>query len=158
MLRSKSLISFSKPNRSSPRNPVRNGISAKKGTSADLNERGNTITVLEKGEAERWEKATQPVVEAWLKQAKDKGLNGEKLLADAKVDVIGWSGTPDSGASFKVVKNAREAEKLAEEEQLRLRKEATTAAAAPKEVSVEQLFANIAAIRNAAEGVRGERV
>ena len=61
------------------------------------------------------------------------------------VRVIGWSGTPDSGASFRVVKNAREAEKLAEEEQLRLRKEATTAAAVPKEVSVEQLFANIAA-------------
>jgi translation initiation factor IF-2 len=59
--------------------------------------------------------------------------------------VIGWSGTPDSGASFRAVKNAREAEKIAEEEQLRIRKAATTADAVPKEVSVEQLFANIAA-------------
>jgi translation initiation factor IF-2 len=61
------------------------------------------------------------------------------------VRVIGWSGTPDSGAAFKAVKNAREAEKLAEEEQLRVKKVATAAAAVPKEVSVEQLFANIAA-------------
>ncbi len=43
------------------------------------------------------------------------------------------------------MKNAREAEKLAEEEQFRLKQVVTTAAATPKEVSVEQLFANIAA-------------
>jgi translation initiation factor IF-2 len=43
------------------------------------------------------------------------------------------------------VKNAREAEKIAEEEQFRLKQVVTTAAATPKEVSVEQLFANIAA-------------
>jgi len=59
--------------------------------------------------------------------------------------VIGWNGTPDSGATFKVVKNAREAEKLAEEEQYRLKKITTTADSAPKEVSVDTLFANIAA-------------
>ncbi len=75
----------------------------------------------------------------------DQGNNLKEAPPAAPVRVIGWSGTPDSGATFKVVKNAREAEKLAEEEQLRLKKVATTAAAAPKEVSVEQLFANIAA-------------
>jgi len=75
----------------------------------------------------------------------DQGRNLKEAPPATPVRVIGWSGTPDSGASFRVVKNAREAEKLAEEEQLRLRKEATTAAAVPKEVSVEQLFANIAA-------------
>jgi translation initiation factor IF-2 len=75
----------------------------------------------------------------------DQGRNVKEAAPATPVRVIGWSGTPDSGASFKVVKNAREAEKLAEEEQLRIRKVATTAAAAPKEVSVEQLFANIAA-------------
>jgi translation initiation factor IF-2 len=61
------------------------------------------------------------------------------------VRVIGWSGTPESGASFRAVKNVREAENIAEEEQLRLKQIVTTAAAVPKEVSVEQLFANIAA-------------
>ena len=75
----------------------------------------------------------------------DQGRNLKEAPPATPVRVIGWSGTPDSGASFRVVKNAREAEKLAEEEELRLRKVATTAAAVPKEVSVEQLFANIAA-------------
>ncbi|MBI4623635.1 MAG: translation initiation factor IF-2 [Verrucomicrobia bacterium] len=75
----------------------------------------------------------------------DKGDNVKEALPGAPVRVIGWSGTPDSGAAFKSVKNAREAEKIAEEEQFRLKQIVTTAAAAPKEVSVEQLFANIAA-------------
>jgi len=75
----------------------------------------------------------------------DQGRNVKEATPGTPVRVIGWSGTPDSGATFKAVKNAREAEKLAEEETLRLKKEATTAAAAPKEVSVERLFANIAA-------------
>ncbi|MDO8542742.1 MAG: translation initiation factor IF-2 [Opitutaceae bacterium] len=75
----------------------------------------------------------------------DQGKNLKEAPPGMPVRVIGWSGTPDSGASFKVVKNAREAEKIAEEEQLRIKKVATTAAAVPKEVSVEQLFANIAA-------------
>jgi translation initiation factor IF-2 len=75
----------------------------------------------------------------------DKGENLKEAPPGTPVRVIGWSGTPDSGVAFKVVKNAREAEKLAEEEQLRLKKEATSAAATPKETSVEKLFANIAA-------------
>ena len=75
----------------------------------------------------------------------EKGENLKEALPATPVRVIGWSGTPDSGATFRAVKNPREAEKLAEEEQHRLRKVATTSDAAPKEVSVEQLFANIAA-------------
>jgi translation initiation factor IF-2 len=75
----------------------------------------------------------------------DQGRPLKEAPPATPVRVIGWSGTPDSGATFKAVKNTREAEKLAEEEQLRIRKVATSAAAAPKEVSVEQLFANIAA-------------
>jgi translation initiation factor IF-2 len=75
----------------------------------------------------------------------DKGENLKEAAPATPVRVIGWSGTPDSGATFKAVKNAREAEKLAEEAQHQLRKVTTTSDAAPKEVSVEQLFANIAA-------------
>ena len=75
----------------------------------------------------------------------DKGDNLKEAPPGTPVRVIGWSGTPDSGATFKAVKNNREAEKLAEEEQFRLKQVITTAAAVPKEVSVEQLFANIAA-------------
>jgi translation initiation factor IF-2 len=75
----------------------------------------------------------------------DQGRNLKEAPPSTPVRVIGWSGAPDSGASFKVVKNARDAEKLAEEEQYRLKKITTASDAAPKEVSVESLFANIAA-------------
>jgi translation initiation factor IF-2 len=75
----------------------------------------------------------------------DQGRNLKEAPPSTPVRVIGWSGTPDSGATFRAVKNAREAENLADEEALRIKKELTTTAAAPKEVSVESLFANIAA-------------
>ena len=75
----------------------------------------------------------------------DQGKPLKEAPPATPVRVIGWSGTPDSGAAFKVVKNAREAENLAEEEQQRLKKITTTSDAAPKEISVDQLFANIAA-------------
>ena len=75
----------------------------------------------------------------------DQGRPLKEAPPSTPARVIGWSGTPDSGATFKVVKNAREAEKLAEEEQHRLKKITTTADAAPKEISVDTLFANIAA-------------
>jgi translation initiation factor IF-2 len=73
----------------------------------------------------------------------DKGVAIKEALPASPVRVIGWSGTPESGAPVRAVKNAREAEQLAEEEGERLKKEG--AAGSPKEVSVEQLFANIAA-------------
>jgi len=75
----------------------------------------------------------------------DKGNTIKEALPASPVRVIGWSGTPESGAIFKAVKNAREAENIAEEEQQRVRKEASTQAAVPKEISVEKLFADIAA-------------
>ncbi|RFC43755.1 MAG: translation initiation factor IF-2, partial [Verrucomicrobia bacterium] len=75
----------------------------------------------------------------------DQGQNLKEAPPSTPVRVIGWSGTPESGATFKTVKNAREAEKLAEEAQHLIRKATTTSDATPKEVSVEQLFANIAA-------------
>ena len=48
----------------------------------DIKSRGNTIVRVDRAEAERWQKATQPVIDAWLKASKKIG--GEKLLADAK--------------------------------------------------------------------------
>ena len=49
-----------------------------------VRKRGNTITMLDEAEAARWRKTTEPVIEGWLKTAKDKGLDGEKLLASAR--------------------------------------------------------------------------
>jgi translation initiation factor IF-2 len=74
----------------------------------------------------------------------DKGESIKEAPPSTPARVIGWTGTPDSGATFQVVKNAREAENLAEEESERLKKEAG-AAVPPQDVSVEKLFANIAA-------------
>ena len=77
----------------------------------------------------------------------DKGQNIKEAPPATPVRVIGWSGSPDSGAKFQAVKNAREAENLAEEEEHRLKKEAVSAAAAPKDTSLDALFANIAAVQ-----------
>ena len=75
----------------------------------------------------------------------DQGRPIKEAPPSAPVRVIGWSGTPDSGAPFRVAKNAREAENLADEEAQRLKKAVTTVDSAQKDVSVENLFANIAA-------------
>jgi len=48
--------------------------------------RGNTVTQIEKAEAARWQKATQPVIDAWLKSS--KAINGDKLLAEAKALLV----------------------------------------------------------------------
>jgi translation initiation factor IF-2 len=75
----------------------------------------------------------------------DQGQAVKEALPSMPVRVIGWSGTPDSGAVFRTAKNAREAENLAEEEAHRLKKAVTTVDSAQKDISVENLFANIAA-------------
>jgi len=74
----------------------------------------------------------------------DQGRPLKEAPPSTPARIIGWSGTPDSGAAFHAAKNAREAENLAEEAQQQLKKTAAVEAA-PKEVSVDQLFANIAA-------------
>jgi len=108
----------------------------------------------------------------------DQGNNLKVAPPSTPVRVIGWSGAPESGASFKAVKNARAAEKMAEEESLLIKQAATRVASEPKEVSVERLFANIAAtqvnslkviiktdvygsseaVRNLLEGIKSDKV
>ncbi len=75
----------------------------------------------------------------------EQGEGVKEAPPSTPVKIIGWSGTPDSGAMFHAAKNAREAERLAEEAQDRLNKETVTLDSKPKEVSVEKLFAEIAA-------------
>jgi TRAP-type C4-dicarboxylate transport system substrate-binding protein len=48
-----------------------------------VQKRGNNIIVLSAEETDRWRKACKPVVDGWLAEAKSKGFDGEKLLADA---------------------------------------------------------------------------
>jgi translation initiation factor IF-2 len=75
----------------------------------------------------------------------DRGEAVKEAPPSTPVKIIGWSGTPDSGATFRGVKNAREAERLAEEAQDLLNKATVTLDSKPKEISVEKLFAEIAA-------------
>jgi translation initiation factor IF-2 len=75
----------------------------------------------------------------------DQGRPIKEAPPSMPVRVIGWSGTPDSGATFRAAKNARDAENLAEEEAHRLKKAVTTVDSAQKDMSIENLFANIVA-------------
>ncbi|WP_438482540.1 translation initiation factor IF-2 [Oleiharenicola lentus] len=75
----------------------------------------------------------------------DEGKNIKEAPPATPVRVIGWSGAPDSGAKFISAKNARDAENLAEEAEDLLKKTTVTDDAAPKDISIDALFANIAA-------------
>jgi hypothetical protein len=46
--------------------------------------REHSVTEISVHDAARWKKAAEPAIHAWLRHAKDKGLSGEKLLADAR--------------------------------------------------------------------------
>jgi TRAP-type transport system periplasmic protein len=46
--------------------------------------RGNTVTTLSVEEAARWRKATEPVIQAWLRQTRERGVDGGKLLDTAR--------------------------------------------------------------------------
>jgi TRAP-type transport system periplasmic protein len=52
-----------------------------------VKKRGNTIITLTEEEAARWRKATEPVVENWLKTTKERGLDGQKLLDSARAAI-----------------------------------------------------------------------
>lgn len=49
-----------------------------------VKKRGNSVTTLSLEENLRWRKTTAPVVEAWMKSMKAKGLDGDKLLGSAQ--------------------------------------------------------------------------
>ena len=46
--------------------------------------RGNTIYTLSEDEAARWRQKTQPVIDAWLAQTKERGIDGAKLLEEMR--------------------------------------------------------------------------
>lgn len=57
---------------------------AGKGVSEMVKGRGNSITTISEDEKAKWIKTTEPVIETWIKQVKDKGLDGDKLLEQAR--------------------------------------------------------------------------
>jgi hypothetical protein len=49
-----------------------------------VKKRGNTVSSVSEDEKARWIKATQPLIDSWVAQVKDKGLDGNKLIEQAK--------------------------------------------------------------------------
>ena len=45
-----------------------------------VKKKGGTIVTITEAEAQRWEKTTEPVIEAWIKQVEDRNIDGGKLL------------------------------------------------------------------------------
>jgi len=45
-----------------------------------VKKKGGTIVTISDEEVKRWEQATQPVTEAWIKQAKERNIDGGKLV------------------------------------------------------------------------------
>jgi TRAP-type transport system periplasmic protein len=65
------------------------------GAVATARERGNAVTVLPSKEVLRWHKATEPVIAAWLKQMKERRIDGDKLLADIRNLQGKYAGEPE---------------------------------------------------------------
>ena len=49
-----------------------------------VRKRGNTITAISADEKAKWIKTTAPVIDTWIAQVKDKGLDGGKLIEQAR--------------------------------------------------------------------------
>lgn len=49
-----------------------------------VRKRSNSITAITPDEAARWRKTTQPVIDDWIKAMKDKGVDGGKMIENAR--------------------------------------------------------------------------
>jgi TRAP-type C4-dicarboxylate transport system substrate-binding protein len=58
-----------------------------------VKKRGNNVNTISDEEKAKWIKATAPVVETWIKQSKDKGLDGGKLVEQARALVAKYDKT-----------------------------------------------------------------
>jgi TRAP-type C4-dicarboxylate transport system substrate-binding protein len=62
------------------------------GVEETARKQGNTITQLDKTESARWMKATQPVVDTWIKELKQRKVDGGALLNEAKAAIAKFAG------------------------------------------------------------------
>jgi TRAP-type C4-dicarboxylate transport system substrate-binding protein len=58
-------------------------------------DRGDPITMLTAEEVVQWRKATEPVVAAWLKQMKERKIDGGKLMANARALLAKYANEPE---------------------------------------------------------------
>ena len=50
-------------------------------------DRGNNIITLDQAEVDRWKAVAQPVIDAWVKDVSAKGIDGQKLLDEARASI-----------------------------------------------------------------------
>ena len=60
-----------------------------------VRERGQAVTMLTAEEVGHWRKATEPVIGTWLKQMKERKLNGGKLIANARALLAKYANEPE---------------------------------------------------------------
>jgi TRAP-type C4-dicarboxylate transport system substrate-binding protein len=60
-----------------------------------VSRRGDPIVTLAPDAAEPWRKATDPVINTWLRQMKARKIDGEKLLASARTLFDKYAGEPE---------------------------------------------------------------
>ena len=58
-------------------------------------ERGDLITVLTNEDVTQWRKATEPVTAAWLKQMKDRKIDGGKLIGNVHALLAKYANEPE---------------------------------------------------------------
>ena len=56
-----------------------------------VRKRGNVITTIDEAEKAKWMKTTEPVAEGWIKQMKERNLDGGKLIEAAKASLAKFS-------------------------------------------------------------------
>jgi TRAP-type transport system periplasmic protein len=61
-----------------------------------VRKRGNTVSALPAEEAMRWRKATEPVIEAWIKQVRMRSIDGAKTIETARALVAKYEAQQDS--------------------------------------------------------------
>jgi TRAP-type transport system periplasmic protein len=64
-----------------------------------VREHGDEVTLLTAEEVAHWRKATEPVIVAWLKEMKERRLDGGKLIANAQALLAKYENEPDPQAS-----------------------------------------------------------
>jgi TRAP-type transport system periplasmic protein len=60
-----------------------------------VSQRGDPVTTLPPEAVAHWRKATEPVIEAWLKDMKDSKVDGGKLLAGARAMLAKYANEPE---------------------------------------------------------------
>ncbi len=60
-----------------------------------VRQRGDAVTMLTAEQVAPWRKATEPVIAAWLRQMRERKIDGRKLIADARALLAKYANEPE---------------------------------------------------------------